>query len=132
MNHPRFIIIDDDPVNNFICVKTIQRVIPDPSIIAFTEAVHALEYLQSSAFNISGVDNVIILLDINMPLMSGWDFLSAYESLPGNIKRPLSIYMLSSSVNPEDMARAEASEYVMDYIMKPLPVDVINSIVNGS
>ena len=129
MKKTQLIIIDDDPVNNFICIKTIQRLIEDPSILAFTEATHALDFLNSPAFANSAENRIIMFLDINMPLVSGWDFLNIFESMSGRIKKPIKIYMLSSSVNPEDIERATLNEYVSDYLMKPLQAGRLGEIL---
>ena len=132
MKKTQFIIIDDDPVNNFICLKTIQRLIESPSILAFTEATHALDFLNSPAYVNDIESSIIMFLDINMPLMSGWDFLNAFHFMNTIAKKQLKIYMLSSSVNPEDIARASSNEYVIDYIMKPLQTERLNSILRAA
>ena len=129
MISPKFIIIDDDPINNFICIKTIQRLIVDASILSFTEATHALDFLNSPVFVNSLENRIILFLDINMPLISGWDFLHLFASMSPEIKKPIKIYMLSSSVNPEDIERAALNEYVSDYIMKPLQTARLGEIL---
>ena len=62
----------------------------------------------------------IILLDINMPSVDGLDFLDLYKDVVDNKKAAIKIYMISSSINPDDVRRAEQSQFVIDYITKPI------------
>jgi response regulator RpfG family c-di-GMP phosphodiesterase len=128
MRPPQFLIIDDDPINNFICRKTIQMHINEPSLFSFTEATHALDFLSSKPYIEFGDCSTILLLDLNMPLFSGWDFLDAFHRLQENVKVRHKIYVLTSSHNPEDLDRAKGNCYVKDYIVKPILLSTIVSI----
>src|SRR5436190_1124112 len=68
----RFIIVDNDPVNNLLCSLAIKDAALNADILAFTNPFKAFEYI--SAYNESNNSMNILLLDINMPIWSGWDF----------------------------------------------------------
>jgi response regulator RpfG family c-di-GMP phosphodiesterase len=61
-----------------------------------------------------------LFLDINMPSISGWEFLEAYEQFDTSIKEQYDIYIFSSSVDPKDINRARENPHVLDFIEKPL------------
>ena len=114
----RFIIIDNDPVNNLLCGLAIKDAVFDADILDFTNPIKAFEYI--SAENGSNNHKNILLLDINLPIWSGWDFADQFEKLDENIKNRFKIYMLSSSIDNNDKLRAAENKNVVDYIEKPL------------
>src|SRR6185312_7157193 len=132
MNNPRdFIIIDDDAINNRLCRKVIEKVYPNASITDFTRAQDGFEHITKTYSSAPrDASKTILLLDINMPIMNAWDFLEAYEKLDARIKDQISIYMLSSSVDKADMARAQSNKYVEYYLIKPLTKESIKLIVH--
>lgn len=107
------ILIDDDPINNLINKRLISRLAISPDVIEFSEAEKALEYIKTS--NSRGN---LILLDINMPVMNGWDFLDCYADLKNRIDE--SVIMLSSSIDHQDQQRSRGFSFVQDFIEKPL------------
>ena len=114
----RFIIIDNDPVNNLLCGLAIKDAVVDADILDFTNPLKAFEYV--SADNESNNRMNILLLDINLPIWSGWDFADQFEKLDEKIKNNFKIYMLSSSIDNNDKLRAAENKNVVDYIEKPL------------
>ncbi|ESU26213.1 hypothetical protein FLJC2902T_26930 [Flavobacterium limnosediminis JC2902] len=123
----RFIVIDDEPLNNFICKHQIARVFPDANVITFTEPETGLKYITNNLSEpFSG--KTILFLDINMPTMSGWEFMAEFEKTSTVSKQQLVIYILSSSVNPEDLANSQANPNIKDFIEKPLTIEVLESL----
>ena len=114
----RFIIIDNDPVNNLLCGLAIKDAVFDADILDFTSPLKAFEYI--SGDNESNNRMNILLLDINLPIWSGWDFADQFEKLDEKIKNNFKIYMLSSSIDNNDKLRAAENKNVVDYIEKPL------------
>ena len=123
----RFIIVDNDPVNNLLCSLAIKDAAADADILAFTNPLKAFEYI--SAYDESNNSMNILLLDINMPIWSGWDFADRFEKLDEKIKNRFKIYMLSSSIDNDDKLRAEENKNVVDYIEKPLTEEKVSSLL---
>lgn len=122
----KIVIIDDDSTNNLICNHIIKKAQPDLKTESFTDPEVAVTHLTENVTN----GNVIVLLDINMPNLSGWEVLDQLiESDTFNIDRH-AIYMLSSSVASEDKQRAKAHPLVRAFIEKPLNIEKLERIMN--
>ena len=67
-------------------------------------------------------ENTILLLDINIPQMTGWQFLEWFDNAPADIKNSITIYMVSSSIDPGDIERANTNPYIKEFLIKPLKV----------
>lgn len=116
----KIILVDDDSVHNFISIKLIKKFInnADTEIIAFTDSRKSLDFILET-LNINPVE-MLLLLDLNMPLLSGWDVLDALKKKGKLIQRWLTIYILSSSIDPNDKARADKNPMLKGYLTKPL------------
>jgi CheY-like chemotaxis protein len=124
---PDFIIVDDDPINNMLCQLIIEQEFSKASVQSFTDPCIALAYIESTYANAHAPD-AILFLDINMPALSGWEFLDAFELFAPAIKKRLKIYMLSSSVDPTDKERADRNANVLSYIEKPLTTKSVDYV----
>ena len=125
----RFITVDDDPVNNVICKLTIEMVASKPDIVTFTEGTRCLEYIQSTYTANQDRTNTIILLDLNMPVMSGWEFLELFDHMADEVKKVFKIYILSSSVDPRDKERSYSNKNVSAFMVKPLVKENVVDII---
>ena len=124
----RFIVIDDDEFNNKICSVTLEKIAKDANVRTFLSPVEGFEHIVSEY---SGTDNdasAILFLDINMPVMNGWEFLERFEELDAELKKRIKIYILSSSVDKRDIEKAKADKNVMHYLIKPLTKETIRLI----
>jgi len=131
LNKKRFLIIDDDSFNNKICTIVIKSIYSDTEVISFTEPEKGLEYLKQNYLNSEHDINTFILLDINMPSMTGWEFLEEYENFKSEIIDHISIYILSSSVDQRD--KEKSKEYsCIDFISKPLTIATLKKILELS
>ncbi|MCF0041456.1 response regulator [Dyadobacter fanqingshengii] len=120
----RFIVVDDDPLNNLVCNHIILKVDPDAKITLFTNPEKALEMVQTFGES-SEKGDFVLFLDVNMPSMSGWEFLDAFESLDEKIHERFRIYMLSSSIDQGDIEKAAANPFVRGYYPKPLSFETM-------
>ena len=125
----RFVVIDDDPINNALCQIAIKVAVSGAEVKTFTIPETGFEYI-STEYSRNG-KKAILLLDLNMPTMSGWEFLERFERLDEKIKNRLKIYVLSSSVDPRDKERAASNKNVLDYIIKPLTKEIVVTISSG-
>jgi|688.fasta_scaffold243441_2 CheY-like chemotaxis protein len=122
-------IIDDDEVYQFTVTKNIQSQQLAKKILVFSDGEEALNFLSANIGDNNAVPD-IIFLDINMPIMDGWQFLEEYIQLKPRIGKKVTLYMVSSSVDPADTQRAKKIEEVSDYIIKPITPDQLKVIVN--
>lgn len=121
----RIMLVDDDKNTNFFNRVMLTKLGVANNIISFQSAEQALEYLR---LGIEKID--LIFLDINMPIMNGWDFLEEYEQLDEAAKASILVIMLTASANPEDAIRAQQFKSVIKYINKPLDRQTIQEIID--
>ncbi len=108
-------IVDDNEIDIFINKKVVEFNHFASSSICMTSAKEALAYLQEE-----NVLPQVIFLDLNMPVMDGYQFLLEYSKLSDNIKSQVRIVVLSSSDNVRDKEKASANKDVMAFVSKPL------------
>lgn len=124
---PDFIVVDDDPINNLVCTNVIKITQPGSEVETFTDPEICLRFIQSLHAG-AGQPVSILFLDLNMPILTGWDFLNRFEKFPQKIRRRLKIFILSSSVDARDKQMAEASPLVLGFIEKPLTPQHVKSL----
>lgn len=122
------VIIDDDEVNNLFCSIVIEHAGITGEVHCCTDGLEGLEYLANCIQSGATLPD-LILLDINMPLVSGHDFLRQYLAQQYDRKLPCKIAMLSSSDMVSDVESALNYEFVIDYIVKPLSEDALNKVM---
>lgn len=119
-------LVDDSDVDLFLHKTFLKKCTWCNSIISYSSALNALNYLtETSAENWPD----LILLDIQMPIMNGFDFLSQYCFLEEEKLKKTKIIMVSSSLDFGDIARAKANYYVVDLLAKPLNTDALYEII---
>ena len=118
------ILIDDDPINNLINKRLINKMNLSPLVIEFLEAEKALGYIGASNDN----QKTLILLDINMPVMNGWEFLEKFKEK--SLDTDIYVVLVSSSTYRDDKQKAFRSDKVIDYVTKPLGVSDVEKIKN--
>lgn len=109
-------IIDDSSMDNLLHKVILERSGFSENILIYTSPESALQYLASPENKIPE----IIFVDINMPEMSGFEFVEAFEKFPDNIKQQAKIYIISSSEDEVDIQKASSYKSVSRYLIKPL------------
>ncbi|WP_298317737.1 response regulator [uncultured Aquimarina sp.] len=119
-------VIDDDPIFVFGIKKVMQLINFCEGIMVFKNGQDALNNLRAI---ISAKEKLpdVILLDLNMPILDGWQFLDEFVKIP--CEKEILIYVVSSSVDPEDVLRAKSFEGVSDYIVKPISVAKLKEVL---
>src|SRR6201986_3980116 len=126
INQPvSILLVDDDEINNFISIKLIKKALLNTEIMACLNGRFAIDQLLSIQKKDPAKLPDYILLDINMPIMNGWEFLDEYKRLNIDPLGKSKIYIISSSVFSNDINKARSYSQVRDFISKPLNVDKI-------
>jgi len=124
----RVFIIDDDPIHQRIAQIMISKHNLFDEYFSYTDAQEALDFLQENKKNEETLPDVI-LLDLNMSILDGWDFLETFETLIKEFKKNIRVFIVSSSVDEKDVLRSKSYVAVKGFISKPLSPDIIRSII---
>jgi len=124
---PHFIVIDDSQLDCFIAEKIIQNTGTYSSIKSYTQATDALESIKSSGVKNDAI--TIIVLDIQMPLMNGFQFVEAFEQLPKEIQSGYAIFLFSSSINENDKNRMENYPSIKRFYGKPISKETVARMI---
>ncbi len=122
------LLVDDDEINNFISIKLIKKALLNTDIMACLHGKYAIDLLQDIQKNDPSKLPDYILLDINMPIMNGWEFLDEYTRLNIDPLGKCKVYIISSSVFSNDINKARSYPVVKDFISKPLNVEKIKEL----
>ena len=114
-------IIDDDIIYQFLAKEEIEYTNMVERIMFFNNGDKAIQFLLTTLNNNdTAALPDFIFLDLNMPVMDGWEFLAAYAILKPRLLKNISVYVVSSSTDTRDLERAKAIIEVSDYIIKPV------------
>lgn len=120
-------LIDDDEIVKFIGSKVIESSNLVNRIKTFSNGEEAINFLKSNSKNLDLLPE-IILLDLNMPIMDGFEFLEKYIMLKPKLGKKIAIYVVSSSISPTDTERINQISEVSDYIIKPITKEKFEKI----
>ncbi|WP_282161968.1 response regulator [Ulvibacterium marinum] len=119
-------IIDDDPIFIYGTRRIMKEVDFCDNILVFNNGQDAIEGLKELIDKGEDLPEVLFL-DLNMPIMNGWEFLEDFVKIPNPDGKKVIIYIISSSVDPRDLERIRNYKMVNNYILKPLsPQDLEN------
>lgn len=121
-------IIDDDEVNNLICTHIIREFNQTIEVVSLTRGAEAILFLQNSITENNTTLPDVILLDINMPVMSGWDFIEECRKLDINLQKKMQLFMLTSSQFYQDQEIATRYSEVTGLFTKPLSLNILDKI----
>ena len=131
------ILVDDDDITNYLHKRLITKSNLDVQIKVNSNSEDALIYLKKiSQEQMNDINENkaprpgIIFLDINMPIMDGWEFIDEYKKLPEDIKSNIIITMLTTSVNPDDEKMANSIPEINYFLQKPLTEKKLSDTIN--
>jgi CheY-like chemotaxis protein len=114
-----FLLIDDSAFDLLIYEKLLLKSGISKSVKTFNSAREALRFLFEEG---NTLPETVILLDLQMPDMNGFEFIEEYDSLPDYLKEKIRIFMLSSTIDTRDIEKAKASQHIIDLLPKPLEI----------
>jgi CheY-like chemotaxis protein len=118
------VVIDDDDIQHYIVKATFKKIDADIHIQSFLGAESALSYLAAQP---AAETPLLILLDLNMPEIDGWEFLNRYEKF----EHKAEVIIVSSSIDPVDINKANHHDGVKQFVSKPLDRVKVSEIVNA-
>ncbi len=122
-------IVDDDKIYRYTTETYIQLLNLAATVKTFSDGEEAIDAIKE---NLDKPDQLpdIILLDVNMPIMDGWDFIEEFVTLE-NISKKISLYMVSSSIDERDQERAKGITEITDYIIKPITEEQLVKLIQA-
>ena len=124
------LLIDDDPTTNFLHRRAIRQVAESAHVSEAMNGREALELLRAH-IDAGLAPPAYIFLDINMPELDGWGFLEGYRELPPDWRSQTRVFMLTTSLNPDDHNRARGYSDVVDVVDKILTRDKFSRILSS-
>lgn len=123
-----FCIVDDDDLYQFTTTLLLKNTDLVNKIIVFSDGLKAINFLKDEMGNIENIPD-ILFLDINMPVMDGWEFLEEYLLIKPMMPKTVVIYMVSSSVDERDVLKAKSISALSGYLIKPISSENIMEVI---
>ena len=127
--HNLVIIIDDDPISVLVCETIMRKQGFAKEVKKFPEAHSALDFFKKHVADGLPLPD-FIFLDIQMPMIDGWDFLDMYAALLPESQQIPHVVMLSATFDPEDERKSEAHHLVKHFLSKPISVAALDLLTN--
>jgi CheY-like chemotaxis protein len=122
-------LIDDDPVFVYLTKKIICSITGECKIREFADGELAIDNLKSIAGEADSLPD-IIFVDLSMPVMDGWEFLNEYHQLKPKLCKPIELFIVSSSISPQELERSKSYQAVTDFLIKPVAKGKIAEIMS--
>lgn len=118
---PVFLLIEDNLIDQLVIKQLLKKMLDatETEVNITNNGVEALQWLSTH----QDLQQLIILLDIQMPVMNGFDFLNAYDKLNDQLKKVIQIYVLSSTLDQDEIKKIKENNYVRGFLNKPLPIE---------
>tara|TARA_R110000823_G_scaffold69321_3_gene160412 strand:+ start:585 stop:989 length:405 start_codon:yes stop_codon:yes gene_type:complete len=126
---PLIWIIDDDDISKYVMKRNLRQ-LSVTNVIEFPDSTQPLKILSD---NFDSTDKLpdVILLDLNMPILNGFQFMEEFKVANEKIKKDIQIYMLTSSLSSEDLDRAKLFPEISEYFVKPITLRNLTRIVDN-
>lgn len=123
------LIIDDNEIDIFVQSRLLKKQSPDCKIASYPNGKLALEYLQKTVHNNPNKLPDIIFLDLNMPIMNGWDFIKIFTDFGFLNFKDIAVFITSCSVFKDEIKQINKIKEIKDYVLKPLTLNKIEDIM---
>jgi CheY-like chemotaxis protein len=127
---PKFetvMIIDDNTIDLYVCSRIITKNNFGKKVLEYSVGTEALKFLQDNQDNFSELPQ-IIFVDIYMPVMSGFEFLQEYDKLSPASKDHCKVYIISSTIDNEDIVKSHTDTNVVAFLVKPITKEFLDRI----
>lgn len=126
----KLVFIDDDPIDHFLMKHILRGKNYFDTTTYTVYGSLVLDYIEEHKSEPEKLPDMIFV-DLNMPLFSGWDFLKRMEQLQNEISKDIPVFVISSSLRPDDKATSSKYSFVQDFISKPVNSEEIERIVSS-
>lgn len=124
----KILCVDDDPITLMLCRKVISK----SNFARHTDAAQngedALHYFDNLILNKTDDYPELIFLDLNMPVMGGWEFLDNFSKTYANFFSETKVIVLSSTIDPQDVEKAKTYPMVLDFMSKPITIEMLEQL----
>ncbi len=125
----KILLREDDPMTVLVCERIIKLTEFAQDIVSVKNGQEALDFIQNNLNQMPDKLPEVIFLDLNMPIMGGWEFLDSFTGLLPSLQIIPQVYILSSTVDPEDEKKGLGYPYINRFISKPLTKENLDKII---
>ncbi|WP_420582039.1 response regulator [Reichenbachiella sp.] len=118
------LVVEDDPISSYVINLALRQHESFLECVEVRNGQVAIEHLEANNEHLPD----LILLDINMPVMDGWEFLEKFSEM--TVSKDIPVVMLTSSINPDDIEKAKSHRLVKGFLSKPLNKDKLDEVLN--
>lgn len=126
------LLIDDDPITLMLCKMVIKKTLFSNEIVTSKNGEEALQYFDS----LRQIDSngelknqpQLIFLDLNMPVMGGWEFLDSFSTPDYADYNKTKVIILSSTIDPEDLEKSKKYPMIIDFLSKPISKEMLEYV----
>lgn len=122
-----FLLIEDNLIDQLVIKQLLKKVLYVDDVHVANNGKEGLQWL---FYNLETCVPLVIILDIQMPIMNGFDFLKTFDQFDDEYKNEIQIYVLSSTLDPDEIKKIKENKYVRKILSKPLPVEDFKEYFN--
>ncbi|GAA3730004.1 hypothetical protein GCM10022422_10280 [Flavobacterium ginsengisoli] len=119
----QFVIIEDNLIDQFVTKKLLKKGLDINPVCIANNGKEGIDWLIKN----QTTNPLIILLDIQMPIMNGFEFLEEFDKLPEDVKARTEIFVLSSTLDTDEIKKVKANKYVSDFWNKPFRLEILTN-----
>lgn len=120
-----FLLIEDNLIDQLVIKQLFKKLLQIDEIVIANNGKEGIEWIIDNKRK----QSLIILLDIQMPIMDGFEFLNEYSKLKNELKKDTQIYILSSTLDPDEIDRINGNNYITGFLNKPFPIEEFKIIL---